>query len=42
MKRERYGVKELAKLKKTLGIDENAQGDVEMLEISEIATGNKN
>ncbi|KAI4478350.1 hypothetical protein M0804_012004 [Polistes exclamans] len=36
IKRERYGAKELAKLKKTLGIDEN--GDVEMSEITEIAT----
>ncbi|XP_043276829.1 protein LLP homolog [Venturia canescens] len=38
VKRERYGAKELEKLKKTLGIDANAQGDVEMSEISEIAT----
>ncbi|XP_014609352.1 PREDICTED: protein LLP homolog [Polistes canadensis] len=36
IKRERYGAKELAKLKKTLGIDES--GDVEMSEITEIAT----
>jgi len=38
VKRERYGVKELARLKKTLGIDENAPADTEMAEISEIAT----
>ncbi|XP_035720008.1 protein LLP homolog isoform X3 [Vespa mandarinia] len=35
VKRERYGAKELVRLKKTLGIDEN--GDIEMPEISEIA-----
>lgn len=40
IKRERYGVKELARLKKTLGIDENAPTDIEMPEISEIAKGN--
>ncbi|XP_057329590.1 protein LLP homolog [Microplitis mediator] len=38
VKRERYGVKELARLKKTLGIEENGQQDVEMNELSEIAT----
>lgn len=37
IKRERYGAKELERLKKTLGIDEKT-GDVEMAEISEIAT----
>lgn len=37
VKRERYGAKELDRLKKTLGIDEN--GDVEMPDISEIVTG---
>ena len=41
IKRERYGAKELARLKKTLGIGENTPGsDSEMNEISEIATGN--
>ena len=39
VKRERYGEKELVRLKKTLGIDENAPTDVEMPEITEIATG---
>jgi hypothetical protein len=38
IKRERYGKKELALLKKVLGIEEN--GDVEMKNISNIATGN--
>ncbi|XP_011312758.1 protein LLP homolog [Fopius arisanus] len=39
VKRERYGAKELARLKKTLGIDENTtQQDVEMSDITEIAT----
>lgn len=39
VKRERYGAKELDRLKKTLGISENGTQDVEMSEISEIATG---
>lgn len=39
VKRERYAVKELDKLKKTLGIDENAPKDAEMTDIQEIATG---
>lgn len=39
VKRERYAVKELDRLKKTLGIDENASNnDVEMKDIQEIAT----
>ncbi|XP_003702432.2 protein LLP homolog [Megachile rotundata] len=38
VKRERYGAKELDRLKKTLGINENGSQDVEMSEISEIAT----
>jgi hypothetical protein len=38
IKRERYGKKELALLKKVLGIEEN--GDIEMKNISNIATGN--
>ncbi|XP_071575966.1 protein LLP homolog [Temnothorax nylanderi] len=38
IKRERYAVKELDRLKKTLGIDANASKDVEMADISEIAT----
>ncbi|XP_015112104.1 protein LLP homolog isoform X2 [Diachasma alloeum] len=39
VKRERYGAKELARLKKTLGIDDNAtQQDVEMSDITEITT----
>ncbi|XP_060824278.1 protein LLP homolog [Bombus pascuorum] len=38
IKRERYAVKELERLKKTLGIDENKAQDVEMAEISKIAT----
>ncbi|XP_029051215.1 protein LLP homolog [Osmia bicornis bicornis] len=38
VKRERYGAKELDRLKKTLGISENGSQDVEMSEISEIAT----
>lgn len=37
VKRERYGAKELDRLKKTLGINENGSQDVEMSEISEIA-----
>lgn len=37
IKRERYGAKELERLKKTLGINENTQ-DVEMSDISNIAT----
>ncbi|EFN60998.1 Uncharacterized protein C12orf31-like protein [Camponotus floridanus] len=37
VKRERYAVKELDRLKKTLGI-ENAPKDVEMADIQEIAT----
>lgn len=39
VKRERYAAKELDRLKKTLGIDENASKDVEMTDIQEIATG---
>lgn len=39
IKRERYAVKELDRLKKTLGIDDNVSKDVEMTEITEIATG---
>jgi hypothetical protein len=38
IKRERYGKKELALLKKVLGIEEN--GDIEMKNIANIATGN--
>ncbi|XP_012529190.1 protein LLP homolog [Monomorium pharaonis] len=38
IKRERYAVKELDRLKKTLGIDDNASKDIEMTEITEIAT----
>lgn len=38
VKRERYGEKELARLKKTLGVDENGSKDVEMSDITEIAT----
>jgi len=38
IKRERYAKKELARLKKVLGIEEN--GDVEMKNIENIATGN--
>ncbi|KYN07404.1 PREDICTED: uncharacterized protein C12orf31 homolog [Cyphomyrmex costatus] len=38
IKRERYAVKELDRLKKTLGIDNNASKDVEMADITEIAT----
>lgn len=37
VKRVRYGEKELARLKKTLGIDEAGPKDVEMKEIEEIA-----
>lgn len=39
MKRERYAVKELARLKKTLGVDDNVPKDVEMSDLAEIATG---
>jgi len=40
IKRERYAVKELDRLKKTLGIDnDNVSKDIEMTEITEIATG---
>lgn len=39
VKRERYAVKELDRLKKTLGVDENASKNVEMTDIQEIATG---
>lgn len=42
IKRVRYGAKELERLKKTLGIDENGAQDVEMSEISKIATGRTN
>lgn len=38
IKRERYAKKELARLKKVLGIEEN--GNVEMKNIENIATGN--
>ncbi|KAK1128271.1 hypothetical protein K0M31_002741 [Melipona bicolor] len=38
IKRIRYGAKELERLKKTLGIDENGAKDIEMSEISKIAT----
>ena len=38
IKRERYAKKELTRLKKVLGIDEN--GDIEMKNIENIATGN--
>ncbi|XP_058792056.1 protein LLP homolog [Phymastichus coffea] len=38
IKRVRYGEKELTRLKKTLGIDENAPIDTEMKEIQDIAT----
>lgn len=38
IKRERYGAKELERLKKTLGINENGTQDVEMSDISNIAT----
>ncbi|OXU23193.1 protein LLP homolog [Nasonia vitripennis] len=38
VKRVRYGEKELARLKKTLGIDENASNDADMSDIQEIAT----
>ncbi|XP_012063967.1 PREDICTED: protein LLP homolog [Atta cephalotes] len=39
IKRERYAVKELDRLKKTLGIDDdNVSKDIEMTEITEIAT----
>lgn len=39
VKRERYGAKELDKLKKTLGIDENSSAEIDMKDITEIATG---
>jgi hypothetical protein len=38
IKRERYGKKELAQLKKVLGIEENR--DVEMKNVADVATGN--
>ncbi|XP_011504486.1 PREDICTED: protein LLP homolog [Ceratosolen solmsi marchali] len=38
IKRVRYGAKELARLKKTLGIDENAPVDTEMKELKDIVT----
>ncbi|EZA60753.1 hypothetical protein DMN91_001891 [Ooceraea biroi] len=38
VKRERYAAKELDRLKKTLGVNENTSKDVEMTDISEIAT----
>ncbi|XP_012255578.1 protein LLP homolog [Athalia rosae] len=38
IKRQRYGEKELARLKKTLGIDETAPVDTDMKEIADIAT----
>ena len=38
IKRERYAKKELTRLKKVLGIEEN--GDIEMKNIENIATGN--
>ncbi|XP_076284854.1 protein LLP homolog [Lasioglossum baleicum] len=38
VKRERYGAKELDRLKKTLGITKNGSQDTEMKDISEIAT----
>ncbi|XP_033322717.2 protein LLP homolog [Megalopta genalis] len=38
VKRERYGAKELDRLKKTLGITENGSQDTEMGDILEIAT----
>lgn len=38
IKRERYGEKELARLKKVLGIEDG--GDIEMKNIANIATGN--
>lgn len=38
VKRERYGAKELDKLKKTLGIDENSSAEIDMKDITEIAT----
>ncbi|XP_070167367.1 protein LLP homolog [Polyergus mexicanus] len=38
VKRERYAAKELDRLKKTLGTDENASKDIEMTDIQEIAT----
>ncbi|KOX72637.1 Protein LLP like protein [Melipona quadrifasciata] len=38
IKRVRYGAKELERLKKTLGIDKNGATDIEMSEISKIAT----
>jgi len=39
IKRERYEVKELARLKKTLENDSNVSKDVDMIDISKIATG---
>ncbi|XP_012229056.1 protein LLP homolog [Linepithema humile] len=38
VKRERYAAKELQRLKKTLGIDDSVSKDVEMSDITEIAT----
>ncbi|KZC10630.1 PREDICTED: protein LLP homolog [Dufourea novaeangliae] len=38
VKRERYGEKELVRLKKTLGLTENGSHDNEMKDISEIVT----
>ncbi|XP_011868299.1 PREDICTED: protein LLP homolog [Vollenhovia emeryi] len=38
IKRERYAVKELERLKKTLGTDADASKDIEMTDICEIAT----
>jgi hypothetical protein len=38
IKRERYGKKELALLKKVLGIEEN--GNIEMKDVANVATGN--
>lgn len=37
IKRERYGKKELERLKKTLGIDDVKKTDVDMVEISAVA-----
>lgn len=39
VKRERYAAKELVRLKKTLGIDDDASKDVDMADVAEIATG---
>lgn len=43
VKRVRYGVKELERLKKTLGITENdgqTQVDVEMTDVTDVVQGN--